>query len=295
MKGRASHSSIKSSWLVARQPILLIIGLILAGVISLSVHVILLAAGTPFPSPQPPVWARWLHLSLVSGGALAILRLSPPNIGQNSLTKQILVLFALLTMIQETLRAAIMPTVITGGWIHSAAQLANPLLRTFIVASLCVVVARRVRGGWSWAGFSLLTGAVGLALTSAARWSLAPLLSYAEKFARPDLYHFPYPFHITLAAYITFVEAVAGATLVVMLVWDRLPGSLLERLTAMAVLVALLKGVVGGFFVYGFFTGISPLVGLLSWSQFLLEFLALGFLTGFAWHKFGQKVDVANA
>lgn len=295
MTGHVAHSGVDARWFAARKPLLLVLCLILAGVLALSVHVILLAAGVPFPLPQPPVWARWLHLSLVTGGALALLKLSSPNMDLISPTKQMLILFALLTMIQETLRAAIMPAVITGGWLHSAAQLANPLLRTLILASLCVVVVRWVRGGWSWTVFSLLTGAAGLALTFFARQILAPLLSYAERFARPELYQFPYPFHITLTAYVTFIEAVAGATLVAMLAWDRLPGSLFQRLISMAVLVALLKGVVGGFFVYGFFTGISPLVGLWSWSQFLLEFLALGFLTGLAWHKFGQMVGVAEA
>ncbi len=84
------------------------------------------------------------------------------------------------------------------------------------------------------------------------------------------------------------MEAIVGATLMTATVWDQLSGSRMIRLLTLAVLAALVKGVVGGTFIYGFFTGPSVLIGMFSWSQFLLEFLALGFLVGVAWQLFAQ-------
>lgn len=287
MPGFTASSCDNTARFTPRKPTQLLLSLLLIGVVALSVHVLLLAAGVPFPLPKPPLWARWLHLSLIAAGALAVLRLATASIAHLGVVKRTLILAALLAMIQETLRAA-MPAIITGGWLHSAIQLTTPLIRVMIVAWLCVVAVRWVRGGASWAALALLVGAVGTLINVGIKSYLAPLMSYAEQFARPEIYHFPYPFHITVAAYITFVEAVAGATLVVILVWDHLPGSKFQRLLAAALLTATLKGVVGGFLVYSFFSGASPLMALFSWSQFLLEFLTLGFLTALAWDIFGR-------
>src|SRR5690606_12552281 len=118
--------------------------------------------------------------------------------------------------------------------------------------------------------------------------AMSPLMAYVSPLSSEPLYQFPYPFHVTAAAYITFAEAVLGAALVTILIWNRLPGRRWPRLLILAVLVAALKGVVGGTIVYAFFTGPSWWVGLLSWSQFLLEFLALGLLVGLAWDIYGQ-------
>lgn len=80
----------------------------------------------------------------------------------------------------------------------------------------------------------------------------------------------------------TFVEAVIGTALITILVWNQLPGSRAIRLLLLAALAALIKGVAGGTFVYGFFTRSSAATKIFNWSQLLFEFLALGFLVGLA-------------
>lgn len=106
--------------------------------------------------------------------------------------------------------------------------------------------------------------------------------------SREDLYVFPYTFHVTVTAYATFAEAVVGATLLTMVLWNGLPERRAARLLILAILTAAVEGVVGYTLLYSPFTAQSVAVGALSWSQFLLEFLALGTFVGIAWDAFGR-------
>lgn len=54
-------------------------------------------------------------------------------------------------------------------------------------------------------------------------------------------------------------------------------------------LVALIKGMAGSTALYSAFTGETVLRGVISWRQFLLEFLTLGALAGLAWDAFGRE------
>ncbi len=81
---------------------------------------------------------------------------------------------------------------------------------------------------------------------------------------------------VLVPAYLTFVEPVAGATIALSFMWDRLPSGRIARFATCALLIASLKGVFGATIFFGPYTSSSPLMGMLSWSQFLLEFLVLG-------------------
>jgi hypothetical protein len=154
-----------------------------------------------------------------------------------------------------------------------------------------VAAARWARSFPSILGMALIGGAVAWGVQQLAGLVLKPFVQSFASLARGDQYQFPYPFHVTVAAYLTFIEAVVGVTLMTLLVWPRLPASRGLRVLTLAVLAALIKGVVGGTFLYGFFTGPSVLIGMFSWSQFLLEFIALGALIGLAWEAFGARAD----
>lgn len=271
-----------------RRPLLLLAGLLAAGFVALSVHVVMLYAGVPFPLPQAPLWARWLNLTFIVGGTLLFLWYAAPRLAHIGTPGRTLVTFATLATIQETLRSAIMTAVVTGGLLQPSIALLGPIVRTLASALICVVAARRVSARLSIVVVAPIAAAVAMGASLAINWALSPVQQYAARFAQDDLYQAPYPFHVTFAAYITFVEAIVGATLMTALVWDQLPESRMTRLLTLAVLAALLKGLVGGAFIYGFFTGPSVLIGMFSWSQFLLEFLVLGYLVGVAWEMFAQ-------
>lgn len=78
-----------------------------------------------------------------------------------------------------------------------------------------------------------------------------------------------------------------GASLMVWLVWDRLPQSPLIRVVIFALLIAQAKGVLAMTFVFSFFAAGSYGASVLAYGQFLLEFLFLGISTALAWQKFG--------
>jgi hypothetical protein len=267
--------------------------LLVAGFIALSIHVGLLAAGVPFPIPNGPAWAGWLYDSAVAGGVIAFLRLARPRLGRRSILTQTLVTFLIIAAIQETLRAAIMNGVVTGGWGHSALGLVKPILSDSIFAALCVIAARWPRNPVSFLGVALLVGALMGFADDAIRNAMAPILETFAWLARDDLYSFPYPAHVTIAAYVTFIEAVAGVSLMAALTWEQISASRTVRLLALAALTATVKGVAGGTFLLGFFTGENVWIGMFSWSQFLLEFLALGLLVGLAWETLGPRATPA--
>lgn len=260
----------------------------------MSVHVGLLAAGVPFPLPQPPVWAQWLNEFFMAGALLAFLKLAHPSMAHRSIMARTIIAFVIMAAIQETLRVGIMSGVVTGAWAYSAIGLIRPLIRVAIVALSCVVAVRWVLGIPSLLIAALAIGAISTAARKLVAHALEPLIQHFAWLARPDLYAFPYPFHVTVAAYLSFGEAVAGAVLMTVLIWDGLPRSRSVRVLIIAFLVALLKGVIGNMLLYSAFTGGSVLVGVLSWSQFLLEFLILGALVALAWDVFGRDREPAR-
>ncbi|WP_030538467.1 hypothetical protein [Sphingobium sp. DC-2] len=277
-----------------RRPGLLSASLVLAGAVAMSVHVGLLAAGVPFPLPQPPVWAQWLNEFFMAGALLAFLKLAHPSMAHRSIMARTIIAFVIMAAIQETLRVGIMSGVVTGAWAYSAIGLIRPLIRVAIVALSCVVAVRWVLGIPSLLIAALAIGAISTAARKLVAHALEPLIQHFAWLARPDLYAFPYPFHVTVAAYLSFGEAVAGAVLMTVLIWDGLPRSRSVRVLIIAFLVALLKGVIGNTLLYSAFTGESVLVGVLSWSQFLLEFLILGALVARAWDVFGRDREPAR-
>lgn len=261
--------------------------LVLAGALALSIHVGMLASGVPMPSSQPPDWARWLNLSLGAGTVLVFLGLAEPHLRHRSMLARTLITFVILLTIRETMRAAIMTGVVTTGWTFAALGVLEPLARLLVLALLCVIGARWVRGAGSLILIALVTGALHLGAQALLGAIFAPLRDFAAAFSHPDLYQFPYPAQVLVPAYLTFIEAVTGATLLLALVWNQLPGNTSARLLCSALLVALLKGIVAPTFLFSFFSQQPPLASMLSFSQFLLEFLALGLLAGLAWDKFG--------
>lgn len=261
--------------------------LLAAGVVALSIHVGLLAAGVPFPFTQPPIWGKWLNLSIIMAGTMTFLGFAGQNFCRFGFVGRTLITCVVLAALQETLRVALMTFVVTGGWIQPIIGLVSPLCRTLVTASVCVAASRWLQSRPRMIVSALFLAAFALALHLLLGSLLTPITEYAAQHAKNDLYQFPYPLHVTFAAYVTFMEAVAGTTLMTWLIWDQLPPSRATRLGLLALLTASMKGVIGGTFVFGFFTASSVWIGMLSWSQFLLEFVALGVLVGFSWERFG--------
>lgn len=200
-----------------------------------------------------------------------------------------LITFVIVTALRETLRGGIMNGVVTWGWAFSAITLIEPLVRVLIVAMLSVIAVRWVRGVASLILVALVTAAISFGAQNMAGVYLSSLPSHFSSLARPDLYTFPYPMQVMVPAYLTFVEPLVATVAMIALIWDRMPSNRVARLALFAVLVATVKGVVGLTFINSFFAPQPLFLALLSYSQFLFEFLALGLLAGAAWDCLGPK------
>lgn len=265
----------------------LLLGLAAAGIVALSIHVVMLSLGVPFPSAAPPTWARWLNSASSAIATLYFLNLARPRIERWGFLPRLLITFVVLVTVRETFRSAIMAGVVTSAWTFSAiSMLPVALAGLFILALLCTIAM-------SWARSSLIMGVVGLVVSGIYVFvqpligqAFAPVIESFAALSHDDLYTPPYPLVVMIPAYLTFAEAVLGATIIAALIWDQLPAGRWKRAMIVALLVSLVKGVIVATFLFSFFTDGSVARGVLSYSQFLFEFLALGLLTGLAWGKF---------
>jgi hypothetical protein len=228
-----------------RNLIALSVCLIAAGFVALSIHVAMLAAGVPFPSTRPPIWARWIAQSVSVASVLAFLALALPRLRHLDYLRRTLLTFVLLAALKETLRGAIMNGVVTTGWLFSATTLIQPLVRALIVAALCVFAMRWARSGIRLIAIALVVGAISVGASMLSGIVLAPLTARFAALSRPDLYEFPYPLQVMIPAYLTFLEPVIATVVMAAMTWPRLPAGRMSRVASFAALVATTTGMAG--------------------------------------------------
>jgi hypothetical protein len=266
----------------------LCLALAIAGAVSLSVHVIMLQVlGIPFPEDHAPLWASALNLIGTTTALIALRMIARDRLGQ--FWRTVLLTGLVLFMLKEGLRGAVMNGVVTTGWSFSLAGALIPLLLGFGIALFCAVLTPSSNS----VGRLLFAGAAAGVLTVG--WQMAvgagtaPLMAALAQFARPDVYHLPYPPIVLVPAYLTFIEPLIACALLAALVWDRLMGAFATRLAKFVVLVVFIKGVVLRTILFPAFMDPPFFQGMLSQSQFFFEFAALAVLTAVAWDRFGSK------
>ena len=262
----------------------LIAGLAVAGVLGLSVHVIMLQVlHIPFPQDDPPYWARLLNIAGMAIAVLIFLDLARPALEGRSFVARWLILAALLAMLRETVRGAAMAGVVTTAWTFSLAQMLVPILLWLAIGLLCTAAAPWLRSLWSKVLGGLVIAAAALWLSPAIGAALSPLFEALAPLAHPDVYELPYPWQVMIPAYLTYAEPVIACALIARLVWDRLPAPPAQRLALFVALILFMDTMVLRTFLFSFFSG-GPLgAAMLSESQFMLEVLVLAALTGLTW------------
>jgi len=262
----------------------LVIGLAVAGILALSVHVVMLQVlHIPFPQDDPPYWARLLNIAGMAIAVLIFLDLARPALERRSFVVRWLILAALLAMLRETVRGAVMAGVVTTAWTFSLAQMLVPLLLWLAIALLCTAASPWLRPLWSKLLGGLCIAAAALWLSPVIGAALSPLFAALGHLAHPDVYQLPYPWQVMIPAYLTYAEPVIACALIARLVWDRLPVPPATRLALFVALVLFMDTMVLRTFLFSFF-GAGPLgAAMLSESQFMLEVLVLAALTGLAW------------
>ena len=264
----------------------LVMALALAGIVSLSIHVIMLQVlGVPFPEEDAPAWAGFLNLAGTTTALICVQLLARDRLGGFWRTAMLsgLILF----MIKEGLRGAVMNGVVTGGWIFALAGALVPMLLSFGIALACTMAAGRVRSVRGLLLAAALTGLFAVLLQLAVGAAMSPIMGALASFARPDAYQLPYPPAVLVPAYLTFAEPVLGCAILAALIWNSLKGSVPARVAQFTLVVVFIKGVVVRTLLYPAFMAQAFGWGMLSQSQFLFEFATLGALTAITWHYFG--------
>lgn len=270
---------------------MLLLALAAAGVVALSVHIVMLSLGVPFPVSTPPIWARWLNSASSAVAILVFVNLARPRLDRWAFLPRLILTFVVLITVRETFRSTIMAGVVTSAWMFSAiTMLPTVLAGLFLFALLCTIATKWARSVTSTIVAGLVVSGIYVLVQPFIGQALLPLVERFAALSHDDLYALPYPLIVMVPAYLTFAEAVLGATIMAALIWDQLPAGQWKRAFILALLVASVKGVTVATFLFSFFTDGSVALGMLSYSQFLLEFLALGFLVGLAWGRFGNEL-----
>lgn len=275
-------------------PFLLAVCLVAAGFVALSIHVGALLLGDPYPVSNPPQWARWLNGSSMFMALLTVLNLARSKLKRYGTSVQIAMLFGIVSAIGETLRGTIMNGFASKAWAFAFLGLPEQLVRNALITLLCVLAAGCARSRISVIIAGLLLGALYSATAPMIFAPFADLKTHFSYMDRPEVYSFPYPLSFQIPAYLMFLEPVIGAAALASLIWDKLPGAVLIRALTLGLLVALVKGVVIMTLLFSFFMEVTPAAGMLSFAQFLFEFLTLGFFTGLAWYRFGPSTRITR-
>jgi len=275
---------------------LLTIGVVLAAVISLSVHDIAIAhLHVPYPSMRPlPNWVTTLDLASRGFGMLLFCHYAQGRLARMRRPAVTIVVIAL--ALAETLRLVIIETSLArqgwarGYWILVILQLLPQIVQATTLALTTLWLTRRtasvpVRAGGMIAVALLLQWA----LLPAALWSASVLSAHLASLDAAQAYFLPYPIGIDAVIYGTFIEPTVAGFALIALVWPALPG-LAPRKTAIFTAALLLTSGRAYQFVLKSFWVREPFpINFLSTGQFLAEWITLGVSTAVVWNFCGTE------
>ena len=264
----------------------LLIGMLIALVGSLSIHVVMLQVlGIPFPEfDGVSPWAPFLNTGLSVLSVIIFYSLARPRLVQFPMVIQYLVVFLLYAMLKESFRGILINGVVTTGWEFDIVAGLPSLASAFVLTSLVVLLTPRLDALWmKVTAASAIAAFVIFAVRPLVRSAFAPALRAAAPLNHADVYAFPYGWHVLLPAYITYAEPVIACTLLAALIWQALSTRIEVRLMQFVLIILLVRGMLLPTLIYSFYSKLPLLSAMLSQSQFLFETIALGLLTAGAW------------
>ena len=261
--------------------------MLIACVSGLSVHIILLQdLHVPYPVGYPDRGVPlFLNLLCQSYALFSFYHLVSDQFVNCRWKLRTLILFLLSSGLHEAIvRLPLMNAICSTAWRYSfVAGIPRWLTSLFLalavvrIAPLLTSNLQRLGGAFAVAGFVQAVCLPPLNLIF--RWILSSIASLAH----PDVFVAPYDWHVEVPAYITYLEPVLACFFLVLLVWDRLPGSFLSRLSRFVLLVLAINTTLVRPFLFVFYTKLSPWIAMLSEGQFFLEALVLAAATATYW------------
>ena len=264
----------------------LVVGMLVALVVSLSVHVVMLQVlRIPFPEfrgVRP--WAPFLNTTLAVLSVGIVYDLARPRLSRFSTVMNYGIVFVLYVMLKETFRGILMNGVVTGDWRFDILAGLPSLVSGLVLTGLVVRMFPAVRTvGMKVAVAAVIAGTMMFAVKPLLSLAFASLLKAAAPLDHADLYAFPYGWQVLIPAYLTYAEPVIACTLMASLIWQALSPNTAIRFLQFVLLVLTIRGMLLPTFLYSFYSRVPFAPAMLSQSQFLFETIALSALIGLAW------------
>lgn len=285
---------MSTSLLKDRNLPVLLTGMLLTAVVSLSVHAVMLQGlDIPFPSVaiDAPV------ASFVSGSFLNVLaliylaQLAAPTLEKHTWIGRTGILFVVWMGLNEALfRGAFMEGYCTEAFTYAFVTKFMKLLPSLVVAALVASMSTRLVHFWQKAAAALVLGAFWkFALAPAVAIAFkAPLAALAFLAPQSEWCQLPYGANVLIPAYLSFIEPTLACAAAVALVSARLSRTPMIRLLQFILLVLLLKKMLLAPFIYMIYANLPPLTALGSMGQFTLEALCLALGSGLTWSIAGR-------
>jgi hypothetical protein len=241
----------------------------------------------PYPSGFPHVGiGSWLHAAPSVLGAIFLYALATDALKRRSFILRSLVLFFLITMLQEIFfRGPVMDGVVTTAWIFSFLSNVPRLLDWLLLSCLIVAVAPWLRSIWSKILASIaLYALVFIACKPRIEHAFAPVINHFSYLAHDEVYGLPYGMHVLIPAYLTYAEPVIAALFVAALIWENLSPRATWRLVQFTLILLAIRRHLFALAIYPFYAKVSTITALLSMGQFTLETITLSLMTALTWH-----------
>jgi hypothetical protein len=263
----------------------LVIAACLIAPASLFVHDYMLTwLHVPYPKEVGlPVWTTVLGLGVRLVALAVICRIASPILRRGSPLLVAGAIGIVLVMLNETLRVIIIDSVILDSWPYAILDGTPNAVALGLEVSIVAYAERR---GVRWPGLLAIIVLVAVIGAAFARpWLIEHLGNWRDAHFGDVEEHYkdPYPPKVMVVIYATFLEATAGAFVLVALCWENLRGNRVRRIVAFAMLLLLVRGRVTLLLLNSFWVQQPLPTAFLATGQFVLETMALGLLVGTAW------------
>lgn len=270
----------------------LTIGLLLATILSLSVHAVMIQGmNIPFPdlsvisAPYKFIIQLFAVLGLIYFWELAQREIN------GSFFKQLGILFLIDAMLTESLlRGPFMDGYCTNSFVFMFVDNVPKLLTMATLCGLVVLITPLLKQFWKKVVASAVLAALFMfAITPimGAVWS--PVMDALDHLAPTSEWcTLPYGPDVLVPAYVSFIEPAIACLIMAVLVWNQLSQTKWIKYLSFTLLVLAIKYQLLMPLFYAVFGSDTFLTNLASEGQFALEALALALLTGFTF-EWGSK------
>ncbi|MGQ5525117.1 hypothetical protein ACUHMQ_17895 [Chitinimonas sp. PSY-7] len=261
------------------------IAIVIIGMLSLSVHTIMLQIlHIPYPTGYPK--NNWINLFDNIGITLALIYIYQFSYGKLqhwSPFAKVFILTVLLSALKEVLiRAPLMNAIVSSAWLHAFIDNLPALSTCFFIALPVVLLGpQQLTSFWKKILAAIfLASIIQYTIYPVAQSLTTYLLSLVPQPRLEDAIHAPYQLNVLIPAYLTYWEAAIACFIFAWLSWHNISPNPKNRLIVFTVLIVLLKRLLFAPFFYIFYSDFSPIMAMLSVGQFSLEAMTLALLTG---------------